>query len=44
MRDEATRIRELENSRQAEFKEKYKQYVCTPSDVPDTQEASGPGD
>jgi hypothetical protein len=43
-RDEAARIRELENTRRAEFQEKYKPYVCTPSDLPETQESSGPGD
>jgi hypothetical protein len=43
-RDEITRMRELEERCRAEFQEKYKQYVCRETDVPDMQEASGPGD
>ena len=42
--DEVARLREVENTRRAEFQEKYKAYLCMPADLPKTQEASGPGD
>lgn len=37
------KIRELEESAWAKFREKYKPYECSRDDVPKTQEASGPG-
>lgn len=43
-REEAVHIREREDSARAKFREQYKQYVCDPEDVPNTQEASGPGE
>ncbi len=43
MRDELARMRELEESARAKFREKYKQYACSQDEALKTQEASGPG-
>ncbi len=42
-REEVSKIRELEDSAWAKFREKYKPYECSRDDVPKTQEASCPG-